>query len=113
MRNVHNAVTDTMSLLRMNEVALTVIRLDPDNDHRWQVRFQSRENALVRSHMDVEVIEEDDGDATVCVLHRYNVGRGAMTRIMDTLVRQLDDAPRLGQPWAQPPAAGAPPDPQH
>lgn len=113
MRNIHNAVTDTMDILNMNDSVLTVVRLDPVNNHRWLLRFQSRDNALVRSFMEVEVIEEDDGDATVCVLRRYNVGRGAMIRIMDTLVRELDDAPRLGQPWGQPPAAGAPRDPQH
>jgi hypothetical protein len=113
MRNPHNAVADTMEALNMGDSVVTVVRTDPQDQRRWLIRFQSRETALIRSFMEVEVIEEDDGDATVCVLRRFNVGRRAMVRIMDALVRYLDDAPRLDQPWGQPPAAGAPRDPQH
>ena len=115
MRNPHNAVTDTLEILRMTDAVVTVVRTDPIVPNRWIVRFESHENALPHSScLEVEIIEENDGDATVCVLRRVNVGRRPMNRIMDTLVRRLDDdAPRLAQPSGQPPAEGAPAGLQH
>jgi hypothetical protein len=112
MRNPNNAVADTIAHLHMGESVRDIVAIDPQNVRRWLIRFESTPNTLIRSFMDVEVIEEDDGDATVCVLRRFNVGRRAMTRIMNTLVDQLEDQPRLVGPWVQQPAGGEPRDPQ-
>jgi hypothetical protein len=112
MRNPNNAVSDTIAHLQMGEAVRTLIDIDPQNVRRWLIRFESRNNALIRSFMDVEVIEENDGDATVCVLRRFNVGRRAMIRIMNTLVDKLEDPPRLEGPWEQRPEGGEPRDPQ-
>jgi hypothetical protein len=108
MRNPNNAVSDTMRALLMEGTVRDIVAVDPQDHRRWIVRFESLPNALIRSFIEVEIIEENDGDATVCVLRRFNVGRRAMIRIMDELVEQLDDAPRLEGPWGQPPAAGEP-----
>lgn len=113
MRNPHNAVSDTIAALGLTESVIDIVRIDPNNPRRWLIRIQSRENALIHSFLEIEVIEEDDGDAAVCVLRRYNVGRGTMTRIMNNLVRQLDDDARLEQPWGQLPSRAAQRDPQH
>ena len=113
MRNPINAVSDTLAATGLAETVRDVTIQDPINPRKWTVRFENRENALIHSFLVVEIIEEDDGDASVCVLRRFNVGRRAMVRIMSTLVHQLEDHPRLVGPWGQPPAGGAPPDPQH
>lgn len=112
MRNPNNAMSDTVEELNMGNAVQVIITLDPQNAHRWLIRIESEPNALIRSFMEVEIIEENDGDATVCVLRRFNVGRRAMTRIMNELVEQLEDVPRLEEPWEQQRAAG-PPDLQH
>ncbi len=101
MRNPHNAVTDTMDELRMGDSVRETVTNDPENQRKWTIRLESRPNAMIRSFLIVEVIEEDDGDASVCVLRRFNVGYRALTRIMDTLVEKLDDQPRWPGPSAQ------------
>ena len=112
MRNPINAVSDTLIATGLAESVRDITTQDPENPRKWKVRFESKNNALIRSFLVVEVIEEDDGDASVCVLRRFNVGRRAMIRIMNTLVDQLDDEPILAAPLAPPPG-GAPPEPQH
>lgn len=111
MRNPINAVSDTLIATGLAEAVRDITVQDAVNPRKWTVRFESKNNALIRSFLVVEVIEEDDGDASVCVLRRFNVGRRAMIRIMNTLVDQLDDEPRLAGPLAPPPG-GAPPEPQ-
>jgi hypothetical protein len=111
MRNPINAVSDTLIATGLAEAVRDITVQDPDDPRKWTIRFESKNNALVRSFLVVEVIEEDDGDASVCVLRRFNVSRRAMIRIMNTLVDQLDDEPRLAEPLVPPPG-GAPPEPQ-
>lgn len=97
MRSPHNAVSDTIAELNMTDSVRETVR--QEGDYIWIVRFESIPTALIRSFLEVEIIEEDDGDASVCVLRRFNVGRRVMARIMDTLVEHLDDVPRLVQPF--------------
>lgn len=113
MRNPINAVSDTLAVTGFDETVRDITLQDAVNPRKWTVRFESRANALVRSFMEVEIIEEDDGDASVCVLRRFNVGRRAMIRIMNTLVHELEEHPRLVGPWVQQPEAAAQPEPQH
>lgn len=112
MRNPINAVSDTIAAVGLGDTVSDITIQDPVNPRKWTVRFESKNNALIRSFMLVEVIEEDDGDASVCVLRRFNVGRRAMVRIMNTLVQALEDPPILAGPWVPPPG-GAPPEQQH
>jgi hypothetical protein len=111
MRNPINAVSDTLVATGLVEAVRDITVQDAVNPRKWTIRFESKNNALIRSFLVVEVIEEDDGDASVCVLRRFNVGRRAMVRIMNTLVDQLDDEPILAGPLVPPPG-GAPPEPQ-
>lgn len=112
MRNPINAVSDALATTGFADTVRDITIQDPVNPRKWTVRFESKNNALIRSFLVVELIEEDDGDASACVLRRFNVSRRAMVRIMNALVDQLDDQPRLAGPWVQPPG-GAPPEPQH
>ena len=104
MRNIHNALTDTIESLGLTHV----VRDSVNNPapHRWILKIESLPNALIRSFLEVEVIEEDDGDASVCVLHRQNVGRRVMSRILNRLVDMLDDEDdiRFDLPLAPPPS---------
>jgi hypothetical protein len=113
MRNPVNAVSDTLAALGMAATVRDDVTPDPNNPRRWIIRFESDPNALIRSFMEVEVIEEDDGDAAVCVLRRFNVGRRVMFRIMNRLVEELDDEARLVAPLEQRRGVAAPLDPQH
>jgi hypothetical protein len=98
MRSPYNAVTDTMNELGMDDSVRDTIRQD-DNNHRiWHIRFESVPTALIRSILEIEVVQEEDGDASVCVIRRFNVGRRVMNRIMNCLVENLDDSPRLEEP---------------
>lgn len=113
MRSPINAVSDTLVATGLADTVRDITFQNPMNPRMWTVRFESRENALIRSFLVVEIIEEDDGDASVCVLRRFNVGRRAMVRIMNTLVHELEDHPRLVGPWAPQPEVVAQPEPQH
>lgn len=108
MNNPHNAVTNTMDQLGMNNTVTSTISIDPEDEHRWLIRFDSLPGSLIRSYIEIEVIEEEgDEEPTVCVLQRHNVGFRAMNRLMDRLVENL--MPRLEEPLGQqPPRAGSP-----
>jgi hypothetical protein len=95
MRNLNNAVTDMMVELGMGDAVRDTITNDPNNQRMWTIRFESHPNALIHSLLVIEVIEEDDGDASVCVMQKVNVGFRALNRIMDRLVSNLDDMPIL------------------
>jgi hypothetical protein len=95
MRNIHNAVTDMMDTLRMGALVRDEITQDPQAPNKWLIRLESYPNSLIRSSIEIEVIEEQDGDASVCVLRRSNVGRRALFRIMTALVDSLDDTPPI------------------
>lgn len=95
MRNPHNAISDAMSRLQMGNSVRETVTQDPQSPRTWRIRLESSPNALIRSFLDVEVIEEQDGDASVCVLRQHNVGRRALFRIMTALVDALDDTPPI------------------
>lgn len=112
MRTPHNAVTDTMNALHMEDTVRDTVTNDIQNPRKWTIRFESRPNALIRSLLEVEVIEENDGDASVCVIRKFNVGFRALNRIMNTLVEKLDDQPRWPGPSAQQQPPGGQPSPR-
>jgi hypothetical protein len=77
--------------------------------NQWHLKILSLPNAETHSHLIIEVIEEDDGDASVCVLQRKNVGRRVMNRILNRLCEKLDDTvisvePSLPLPSPAPPS---------
>lgn len=95
MRNPHNTVSDVMSRLQMENTVRETVTQDPQNHRAWKIRLESQPRTLIRSFIEIEVIEEDDGDASVCVLRQHNVGRRALHRIMTALVDLLDDTPPI------------------
>ena len=89
MHTPHNALTDTIDSLGLtNSVQEFTHQVAPN---RWHLKILSLPHALIQSHLIIEVIEEEDGDASVCVLQRKNVGRRVMTRILNRLCEKLDD----------------------
>jgi len=110
MRSPHNALTATITSLGLtNSVQELTHEMSPK---RWHLKILSLPHALIRSHLVVEVIEEEDGDASVCVLQRKNVGRRVMARILDRLCEELDDDPIYDQPSPPPPSRAISPPPQ-
>jgi hypothetical protein len=81
--------------------------------NQWHLKILSLPNAETQSHLIIEVIEEEDGDASVCVLQRKNVGRRVMNRILNRLCEMLDDDEVIYDPPSQqPPSPARPVSPQ-
>lgn len=109
MRTPHNALTETVDSLGLTQsVQEFTQQLAPN---RWHLKILSLPSALTRSHLIIEVIEEDDGDASVCVLQRKNVGRRVMARILDRLCEKLNDDLIYDLPLGPPPSQEEPPSP--
>ena len=89
MRSPLNALTDTIESLGLRTSVLEYAHNLAPN--KWHLKILSLPNAAIPAHLIIEVIEEDDGDASVCVLQRKNVGRRVMNRILDRLCEKLDD----------------------
>jgi hypothetical protein len=89
MRNPINALTETVESLGLRTSVVDVVT--PMGVNHWVLKILSLPSALTHSHLVIEVIEEDDGDASVCVIQRKNVGRRVMTRILDRLCERLND----------------------
>lgn len=106
MRNPHNAVSDTIEQLRMRDVVEEIVTFE---HNVWTIRFESLPNALIHSVLEIQVIEEEDGDASVCVMLRSNIGRRSLNRLMTALVDNLDDEPREDLPFEQQPPPGGQP----
>lgn len=112
MRSPLNALSDTIESLGLaNSVQEAVHTIGP---HHWHLKILSLPNALTQSHLIIEVIEDEDGDASVCVLQRKNVGRRVMTRILNRLCENLEDEEDIisDQPSTPPPSREESPSPQ-
>lgn len=112
MRNPLNALTDTVeSLGLVTSVEHVVHTVGP---RQWHLKILSLPSALTRSHLIIEVMEDEDGDACVCVLQRKNVGRRVMTRILNRLFENLADEEDIiyAEPSPPPPSQAASPSPQ-
>jgi hypothetical protein len=111
MRSPLNALTDTIESLGLRTSVLEYVHnLGPN---QWQLKILSLPNAETQAHLVIEVIEEEDGDATVCVLQRKNVGRRVMNRILNRLCEMLDDDDVIYDPPSQqPPSPARPVSPQ-
>lgn len=109
MRNPHNALTDTVDSLGLTQSVQEFTQLVGPNT--WHLKILSLPSALTHSHLIIEVIEEEDGDASVCVLQRKNVGRRVMTRILNRLCEKLNDDIIYDLPLAPPPSLEEPASP--
>jgi hypothetical protein len=106
MRSPLNALTETIESLGLRTSVLEYVHnLAP---HQWHLKILSLPSAETESHLIIEVIEEDDGDASVCVLQRKNVGRRVMNRILNRLCEKLDDTLIYAEPSPPLPSPGLP-----
>jgi hypothetical protein len=87
MKNVHNALSDVVSMYRANVLEYDVIQYIPENN-LWIVNVYNRD--APGSLLQFEVID-DDGIPKCCVLQKVNVGRRSMFKFMNRIVDALDD----------------------
>jgi hypothetical protein len=89
MRSVHNAVTDTLEDLDMEDAVRDRIAVDPLNPRRYIVLLKSKPNSLSIGKLVIEIIDEPNDTPTVSVLANVNVSQRTMEKIMDTLMDNL------------------------
>jgi hypothetical protein len=112
MRSIYNAATDTIEELRLRRHMDEFIVPDPESQTRWLVRFISKPGAMVFFVIEVEVmLEENEEEPTLCVLHKVGISQRTLERVMDTFEERLS-TPRLILPLpASSPPGGAPDQP--
>lgn len=88
MRSIHNAVSNMLDDLGMNNTVSDRISTDPNNPNRSIVLLKSKANVLTHGNLVFEVIDTGD-NPIVCVLSSENVSQRTMQKIMDTLMDNL------------------------
>jgi hypothetical protein len=89
MRNIHNALSDTLNTLNIRD-AMTSILQDPNDPDCWRISLYSLDHDNRDVVLEVEVIDRNNGPVG-SVLFRRNVGRRSMSRFMDTLMDKVCD----------------------
>ena len=89
MKNLDNAVSDTLEELGIAYRVKGHVELDPQNHVRYIVYFVDIE--VDNSMLKIEVIDTDESP-TICVLERDKFTERSMCRIMDELDNQLTPA---------------------
>jgi hypothetical protein len=95
MRNIHNALADTLT--RFQPQLNWRILPDGDIPNRWRVQVWHTEESL----LEAEILNLE-GDAVGCVLERRNISFRTMQRFMDTLMHNLDERPPNSPPGGEP-----------
>jgi hypothetical protein len=95
MRNIHNALADTLT--RFQPQLNWRILPDGDLNARWRIQVWTEEESL----LEVEVLDLD-GTPVGCVLDRRNISYRTMQRFMNTLMDNLEDEPNGGPPGGEP-----------
>lgn len=90
MKHPANAVSDVMAALQMEGQVRETVQA-AEEPGRWIIRFESLPGTLIRSCLEVEILENAPHHPVGCVLRKVNVGRSVMERIMDELMDALDD----------------------
>lgn len=89
MRNIHNALSDTLEALRIQDAHTSILR-DPNDSQCWRVSFYALDEENRDVVLEVEVIDRENGPVGT-VLFRKNMGRNLMTLFMDTLMDKVCD----------------------
>ena len=87
MKNIHNALSDVVSMYTANVLDYEVRQINPEDD-LWIVNVRNKD--APGSLLQIEVID-DDGIPKCSVLQKVNVGRKSMFSFMNRLVDALDD----------------------
>jgi hypothetical protein len=95
MRNIHNALADTLT--RFQPQLNWRILPDGDIPNRWRIQVWNGEESL----LEAEILNLE-GDAVGCVLERRNISFRTMQRFMDTLMHNLDERPPNSPPGGEP-----------
>jgi hypothetical protein len=85
MRNLHNALADTLE--RFHPQLSWRILPDPDINTRWRIEIWRD-----ASRLELEILDLD-GEAVGCVLSRANFPFRSMRAFMNTLMDSLDASP--------------------
>jgi hypothetical protein len=96
MRNIHNALADTLT--RFQPQLNWRILPDGDLNCRWRIQVWNGDDSC----LDVEILNLE-GDAVGCVLDRRNISFRTMQRFMDTLMHNLDERSPNSPPGGEPP----------
>ena len=89
MRSVHNAVTDTLEDLDMEDTVRDQVTVDPENPLRHVVLLKSKPNSLSHGKLKIEIIQDPNDIPTVCVLSNVNVSARTLEKIMNSLMDNL------------------------
>jgi hypothetical protein len=89
MRNIHNALSDTLDTLNIPNAFTSILR-DPNDPDCWRISLYSLDHDNRDVVLEVEVIDRNNGPVG-SVLFRKNVGRHAMSRFMNTLMDKVCD----------------------
>ena len=89
MRNLHNALSDTLEILNINDAHTSILR-DPNDPQCWRVSLYTLDHENRDVVLEVEVIDRENGPVGA-VLFRRNVGRRSMSRFMNTLMDRVTD----------------------
>ena len=86
MKNVHNALSDVVSMYASNALDYDVVQHIPE-DQLWIVNVYNKD--IPGSLLQIEVID-DEGVPKCSVLQKVNVGRKSMFKFMNRFVDALD-----------------------
>ena len=86
MKNVHNALSDVVSMYASNVLDYDVVQHIPE-DQLWIVNVYNKD--IPGSLLQIEVID-DEGVPKCSVLQKVNVGRKSMFKFMNRFVDALD-----------------------
>ncbi len=89
MRNIHNALSDTLEALRIRDAHTSILQ-DPNDPACWRVSLYALDQDNRDVVLEVEVIDRENGPVGT-VLFRKNMGRHSMTLFMNTLMDKVCD----------------------
>jgi len=89
MRNLHNALSDTLEILNIRDTFTSVLQ-DPNDPDCWRVSLYSLDHDNQDVVLEVEIIDRNNGPVGA-VLFRKNVGRRSMSRFMNALMDKVCD----------------------
>lgn len=86
MKNVHNALSDTLEDLGIADRYREEVQTFDDDRLRTVARLYAKDTDELR--LELEILEDDSGDEehVVCILRRVGLSHRAAGRIADTLL---------------------------
>lgn len=89
MRNLHNALSDTLEVLGIRDAHTSILR-DPNDQDCWRISLYALDHENRDVLLEVEIIDRNNGPVGT-VMFRRNLGRQSMTRFMNTLMDKVCD----------------------